>query len=223
MASLTEYMKKVFSFSPPAPSGRARLRPDLLLHPNIPKPLHGLNPRSLLGKEWWDEQRFRAYAEYNYRCWACGVPKAQASYHSWLEGHEYYRIDYPAGRAEMVEVVALCHACHNFIHNGRLISLYDKGEIEEEKICAILYHGFAVLKEAGLPPNPFALNVAAQLAPVVARRRKWLDVARDLIPQYPIEALSGEVAPWEDWRLILNGREYKPLWPSFEAWYAHYN
>lgn len=81
--------------------------PGILLQPNIPKPLHGLNPRSVLGKDWWDWQRHEAYKKFGFRCWACGVHQWRAEYHRWLEGHESYRIDYGRGRAEMIEVQAI--------------------------------------------------------------------------------------------------------------------
>ena len=75
--------------------------PKYLTHPNIPKPLHGMNPRSILGKEWWDIKRREAYATHNYCCWACGIPKSKAKYHNWLEGHETYQINYKIGEAKL--------------------------------------------------------------------------------------------------------------------------
>ena len=85
--------------------------PQILLQPNIPKPLHGLNPRTLKGREWWDEQRHEAYARCGSRCWACTTHESYAKYHHWLEGHEAYAYNYDKGTAELSEVVALCHSC----------------------------------------------------------------------------------------------------------------
>lgn len=128
------------------------MRPELLTHPNIPKPLHGLNPRSLLGQEWWDKQRREAAAKEDYHCWACGVRGKDAKYHQWLEGHESYVYDYEKGVATLKEIVSLCHSCHNFIHSGRLRILLRKGSISEEKVMDILNHGRAILREYGLTP-----------------------------------------------------------------------
>lgn len=133
-----------------------KLRPEILLHPNIPKPLHGLAPRVIKGQAWWDAVRRESYAKGEFRCWACGVHKAEAKFHKWLEAHELYAYDYPAGRITFIEAVALCHACHNFIHSGRLAALTAKGEITQERAAIILAHGEAVLRNAGLvrPERP---------------------------------------------------------------------
>lgn len=37
------------------------LRPELLLHNNIPKPMHGVAPRVVLGQKWWDRERRECY------------------------------------------------------------------------------------------------------------------------------------------------------------------
>lgn len=132
------------------PLPRGKRRPELLLCANIPKPLHRVNPRTILGKKWWDETRQKAAEETNQHCLACGVHKGRAKGKQWLEGHEIYEIDYVQGRSTYIETVPLCHYCHNFIHDGRLQALLDKGEITHNFYAAVLQHGERVMEEVGL-------------------------------------------------------------------------
>lgn len=124
--------------------------PAILLHPQIPKPMHGMAPRSVLGKVWWNKEREAAYASTNYHCEACGVPKWQAKYKQWLEAHEVYRIDYLKGRMIYERACPLCHYCHNYIHSGRLQWLFETRQINHIKYAAIIQHGDQVLAKAGL-------------------------------------------------------------------------
>ena len=99
--------------------------PWLLFHPNIPKPLHGLAPRIILGETWWQTTKKEAKAKLNQHCWACGIHKSSSKYHQWLEAHECYSINYGLGRVEYVGTCALCHACHNYIHDGRMLMMVE--------------------------------------------------------------------------------------------------
>lgn len=125
-------------------------RPEILLCHNIPKPMHGLAPRVILGPVWWEQTRQAAYRSTAYHCVACGVYKYRARFRQWLEAHEVYDIDYLLGRMTFVEVVPLCHCCHNFIHSGRLAALLEEGKISHRKYAVILQLGEQVLREAGL-------------------------------------------------------------------------
>ena len=123
-------------------------RPTLLSMPNVPKPLHGLNPRSIMGKERWDIARQEVYASTDYHCAACGVHKRDAKLHQWLEAHETYDIVYKAGVATLVEIVPLCHFCHNFIHSGRLRILARQRKVSANLVREIMSHGVDVLKRS---------------------------------------------------------------------------
>lgn len=126
------------------------LRPELLLHPNIPKPLHELSPRVIKGKKWWDEERQKAYIKSNYYCLACGVHKTEAKFHEWLEAHECYNIDYEKHTMTFIEVVSLCHMCHSFIHDGRLNKLLENRQITKKDYKKIIAYGNRILRRAKL-------------------------------------------------------------------------
>jgi len=187
------------------------LRPDLLLHPNIPMPLHGLNPRTLKGREWWDAKRQAAYAKNNYCCWACGVHKSEALYRHVLEAHEDYVIDYANGRMTIKEIVALCPACHGYIHSGRLEAMYLNGEIGVTKFVEILRRGTEILIDNDLPLNPFAKRIMSvyRMEPIMLHPQPALEIPETIVA-------------WGDWRLVLDGVEYAPLWLNESEHVKHY-
>lgn len=188
------------------------LQPELLLHPNIPKPLHGLAPRTIKGEDWWNEQRQKAYSKNEYKCWACGVHKKEAKYHKWLEAHEIYNIDYNSGKVEFLDVCALCHSCHNFIHSGRMSSLFKKGEMSLDKVEDILEHGFKILIKNNLKLNPFALKAMHSVS-------IFLYLIYNKYPKHKYGKCS---AKWEDFYLVLDGKKYKGKFKNFEEWQEFY-
>lgn len=115
--------------------------------------MHGMAPRVVLGARWWDKTRKEAYKSTDYHCLTCGVFKTDAKGRKWLEGHEVYEIDFLLGRMTYLETVPLCHYCHNYCHPGRMKALLDSNGMTHAKYAAIVQHGEAVLKAAGLEPR----------------------------------------------------------------------
>ena len=168
--------------------------PRLLLHCNIPKPLHEVNPRSIKGESWWNEQRFKVYEEQGNHCAACGVHKSQAEgKKQWLECHEIYEINWKKGRAFFIKLVALCPYCHKFIHSGRLQALYKKREIKKQEYLDIIKHGTDILEKEGL-------------------KQLW-EERHDQCEDSP---------GWGKWRLVFEGNYYKPKFKSYKEWAKHY-
>ena len=196
-----------------------KTEPEILLHPNIPKPLHGLNPRSIMGQGWWDIERQKAYASTDYHCLACGVPKREAIIHRWLEAHEYYKFNYPKGLIEIERIIPLCHACHNYIHSGKLMRDVLKLAITQTDFWKIVKHGTEVLKSNNLPNNPFMINMLVGLRGSGIHFPKW---AQELASKPYKVPVGGEDIPWEKWRLSFNGKLYEPIHKSYRDWVNFY-
>lgn len=170
-------------------SGPVKWRPEILMDPPKPQPMHGVSPRTVLGRVWWEQTRKAAYGNMAHHCAACGIWKGQAKGRRWLEGHERYRIDYLLGTLEYVETVPLCHYCHNYVHPGRLQALLDQGKITWTKYKTVVQHGDEVLRRAGLKkPEPY----------------------------------QGPMVDWKDWRLVVDGKEYRPKFKSERSWNKEY-
>lgn len=180
----------------------------ILLHPNIPKPLHGLNPRTL-NPEWWDNRRREAYARFNDCCWACRTHKSNAMYQSYLDAHECYIFNYQEATATFVGVSALCYCCHNYIHDGRLYALHLRKGIASSRYRAIISHGNGILSKNGVP---FAKKFGQpNMVPLVDN------------PFIESTNFVGRTPGWNEWRLIIGKQEYKPLFSSLEEWRRHYS
>jgi len=143
-------------------------RLDLLNHPNIPPPLHGLNPRTIFGKEWWDEKRKESYKRNNGCCHACGSPDR-------LEGHEVYDISYSQGKAIFIEVVALCKDCHNTVHLGRTEKVLGSKEVSRLKERKTkLFEKYRILEPNQVPWKKWRLIVEnKEYEPIHKSEKEW--------------------------------------------------
>lgn len=183
-------------------------RPELLLHPQIPRPMHGVSPRNIMGQDWWDEQRRAVYAGNNHCCWACGDDGP-------LEAHECYDVDYERARMTFKEVVALCSDCHTFIHLGRAGSLVGSGKMTEREFKRIVRTKYLWLKKHNLLPGwQFYLTLSSLSKSYIISKPQWLKriLAEGLTiprPVYPQQ-------PWETWRMVFNGVEYTPTYHTDE-------
>jgi len=187
---------------------KIKLKPEILTHPNIPKPLHGINPRTIMGQTWWNKTRQQVYASTNYHCIACGVPKEKAEVHQWLEAHEYWDIDYDKGICKVISIEPLCHYCHNFIHSGRLGMIVGI-EKSQYQVIRILEHGFKILSENNLKCFPSTLDLAKRLN----------------AKTFGVKAYKLSINPhieWLDWKLIFDDKEYKSEFKNIDEWHNFY-
>jgi hypothetical protein len=132
--------------TPPAevpwqPPGRqAADPPPRLAVEIIPTSLHGQNPRTHFGRQWWDATRKAAYAAAGYRCEICG---GRGTRHP-VELHERYSYDEHARPPvqHVTGLIVLCPDCHAVKHLYRTSAV-----ARERKDPAILEDALRHLRE----------------------------------------------------------------------------
>lgn len=129
------------SWSPPEHNGI-----ELLGMMNVPHELHGLAPRTIMGNAKWNLVRKKGYMDANYACEICGKYLG----HGNCALHEVYAYDYKKAEAEFVRYVCVCANDHNFIHSGRLLTLYanqQPGALDKMEMLKLVGDRFKLIAE----------------------------------------------------------------------------
>lgn len=120
-------------------SSQVSLQPEILLDHPIPPSLAGVNPRNLLGREWWDETRHKTYSANDHVCMACGSTDFR------LEAHERYLYDWSNHVLTFYEVVPICKWCHLYVHFLRLEQPQYQAQLSE-RARSLLERGYLLPK-----------------------------------------------------------------------------
>lgn len=176
--------------------------PHILEQAPIPMPLHGLNPRTLMGVSAWDKERRRIYALHDYRCAACGADKSERLFKRSLEAHENYRIDWSRRVMSLVDIQPLCHACHAFVHVGLMEVRMASGSLSRDHAKIIVSRAARILEATSGSMSHPAARLAGRLG----------------VNHACAVARAAPEAPWDGWTLEWEGRTYKSLYPTYSAY-----
>ena len=195
------------------------LRP-LIAMPNIPKPLHGVAPRTVLGRTTWDYMRKSCYAQADNTCEICGEkPDHLRRRH----GHEVYKIDYEKGTAEFVRVFCVCSLDHlACIHTGRAITLYKQGNplYPKEFLLEGAEKAFKIIAEYNKDHPDADLRAYGTFLEYL-KQEELRGPMDELISKYNVKFYvedKKKMASWKDWKLIIGDNEYPTPYADEKEW-----
>lgn len=209
-------IKYVTKWTPPTDDD---LRP-LIAMPNIPKPLHGVAPRTLLGASTWNHMRKKAYALADDTCEICGAKPDNLRHR---HGHEVYEIDYRKGIARFVRVFCVCSLDHlGCIHTGRAITLYKHGNplYPREFLLEGAEKAFRIVQEYNKDHPKADLRCYTTYLDYL-KCDELREEMEGLIEKYQVkfyEEDKKKMAKWEDWKLIIGKKEYTTPYKDYQAW-----
>lgn len=209
-------VKKKIKWECPTESGA-----PLLTMPNIPKELHGVAPRVVLGDRWWNLVRRYCYEKADDTCEICGAkPEQLRNRHA----HELYKINYRLGTSEFVRPICICYTCHCLgIHTGRAITLHKQGNpmFPKEALLAGAEHVFKLISDWNKAhPKKSPLRVYATWLEYL-RVPELEQPMRELIEKYNMKFYvesDNRRAKWGDWKLIIGDREFPTPYKNEKDW-----
>jgi hypothetical protein len=188
-------MLKAWGDTPKTPQ---TLKPQLLGQANIPKPLHGINPRTIMGASKWAKHR-QVIVQNNPYCKSCGASNCA------LDLHEDYEIDYNNCIMKIRDYVPLCKSCHSFIHSGLLRVWVSEKTVSIQAARDILQHGISICAQHCIRIFAGTALLAKELSVPLGSVRSWT-------PKMKSE--------WGSWKLLYDGKEYPGM--SYFEWSRNY-
>lgn len=190
----------------------------LITMPNVPRPLHGLPPRKIMGQANWDRMRKRCYYDAGYKCEICKCepPKGQ------LHAHELYSYDWLEGTGKFERCIAICKQDHDFIHSGRLITMLKNGNplYPKSYVLGVVEKGFKLISEYNATHrNKKPLKAYSTFLEYLKVPEIREDMEK-LIKKYGIEFYEEptHIAKWSDWRLLYGTKEYPTPYKDVAEW-----
>lgn len=135
------------------------VRPEILLQ-ELPKPLHTITPRFIMGGDKWSKAKRQAAASNNYCCWCCGVNINDTTPNR-LEGSPIIHTEFEWKIVYFRGVAAVCYKCNSFINLSSVRITEQKGLRESGFSQTIIHHGAAlvnVLQKIENINNAYAIN-----------------------------------------------------------------
>lgn len=136
--------------------------------------------------------------------------------------HELYTIDYLEGTSTFNRCIAICKQDHDFIHSGRLITLFKEGNplYPNSYVLKTVEKGFKLVSEYNKShPDLEPLRVYDTFIDYL-KVPELADEMAELIRKYDIKFYTSPKrgARWEKWRLVWNGKEYPTPYKNPEEW-----
>lgn len=196
--------------------------PAILTMPNIPRPLHGLCPRTILTKSTWDFMRKKCYMDAGYKCEICGEDLSDGR----PESHELYSYEYTTQTAVFARTICLCKKCHGyFIHSGRALTLYKQGNplFTKERLMEGVEQGFTIINSYNeAHPLDEPLRVYSAILDY-AKQPELKEEMEALIQKYNIKFYTipekwWNKKNWGEWKLVIGNKFYRTPYGSMQDW-----
>ena len=195
----------------------------ILTMPNIPHALHGegLQPRTILGKTTWDHMRKRCYYEAEYKSEITGEvpPKGQ------LHAHELFSYDYDKQEGVFQRCIALTKREHDFIHSGRLLTMFNNGVAYYPKsyVLDVIENGFRIISDYNKEhPNDLPLRCFSTILDGLKNPDLAKELA-ELIEKYDIKFYEPHIPRhkrWKGWHVIVGNKRYDTPYANQRQWKA---